>query len=115
MQEIDEKTMVAYLLGDLSEEEQSLVAAQLFTDRYYERLQSVEAELIEDYVRGELSDGERDHFENIFLAAPHRREQVEFARAMFHVLAEAEKREPAQPAPISWWRSLLFFSGSNMS
>ncbi|MGH9938029.1 MAG: hypothetical protein ACREAM_17420, partial [Blastocatellia bacterium] len=69
MPEIDEKTMVEYLLGELPEDKQARLAALLFTDPHYQRLQIVEEELIEDYVRGELSGGERDRFENFFLAA----------------------------------------------
>src|SRR5262249_62252492 len=88
MPEIDEKTMVAYLLGDLSEEEQALAATRLFNEPHYQQLQIVEEELIEDYVRGELSEDKRDRFEKFFLAAPHRRERVEFARALLEALAE---------------------------
>jgi hypothetical protein len=121
MPEIDEKTMVAYLLGDLSEEEQALTATQLFTELHYQRLQIVEEELIENYARGELSEGERDRFENFFLAAPHRRERVEFARAPLKALdekkvkAEAEEHGPAQSPSISWRQSLLLFSRANIS
>ena len=119
MPEIDEKTMVAYLLGDLSEEEQAQAAAQLFTEPRYQQLQIVEEELIEDYARGELSKDERDRFENFILAAPHRRERVEFARSLLDALAEkeaeAEEREPAQPASISRRQSPLFFLRSNIS
>jgi len=118
MPEIDEKTMVAYLLGDLSEEEQALAATQLFTEPNYRRLQIVEEELIEDYARGELSKDERDRFENFFLAAPHRRERVEFTRAMLNALAEREveaEAEEHEPASISWRRSPLLFLRSNIS
>jgi hypothetical protein len=121
MPETDEKMMLAYLLGDLSEEEQALAATRLFTEPHYQQLQIVEEELIEDYVRGELSEDERDHFENFFLAAPHRRERVEFAQVMLEALAEreveaeAEEHEPAQLASISWLQSLLFFLRSNIS
>src|SRR5262245_2048379 len=121
MPEIDEKMMVAYLLGDLSEEEQALAATRLFTEPHYQQLQIVEEELIEDYARGELSEHERDRFENFFLAAPHRRERVEFANVMLEALAEREveaepeENEPAQSASISWLQSLPFFLHSNIS
>jgi hypothetical protein len=111
--------MVAYLLGDLSEEKQALAAAQLFTEPHYQRLQIVEEELIEDYLRGELSRDERDRFENFFLAEPHRRARVEFARAMLKALAEreaqAEEHELTQTASISWRQSALFFLRSKVS
>src|SRR5262245_14372649 len=121
MPEIEEKMMVAYLLGDLSEEEQALAATQLFTEPHYQQLQIVEEELIEDYVRSELSEDEQARFKNFFLAAPHRRERVEFARALLEALAEkkveaeAEEHKPAQPSSISWRQSLLFFLRSNIS
>ncbi|MBI3950501.1 MAG: hypothetical protein HY314_08615 [Acidobacteria bacterium] len=111
----DERLIVRYLLGELLEAEQIRLEERFFTDEeYFERLQAVEDDLIDDYVRGELSRRERERFEIYFLASPGRRERVEFARALMKTLSEAPVMAApasvaARPETISWWQSLLAF------
>ena len=48
---------VKYLLGQLTEEEQVQIEDRAFTDRdYLSSLEGTEADLVDAYVRGELSD-----------------------------------------------------------
>jgi CheY-like chemotaxis protein len=79
---VDEMLLVRYLLGDLTEEEQGQVEDRVFEDsEYLGALEAAEADLIDSYVRGELSRLER-RFECRFLTSPQRQSKVEFARAL---------------------------------
>ncbi|MCI0337298.1 MAG: zf-HC2 domain-containing protein [Acidobacteria bacterium] len=77
-----------YLLGELSAEESGRLEERLFANEGYEQLLVVEEELIEAYVRGELSARDRERFENHFLTSPARRERVEFTKTLFKALEE---------------------------
>src|SRR5215831_2440207 len=91
---MDELLLVKYLLGDLSQEEQVQVEDRAFADPdYLVVLQSVEVDLIDAYVNGELSPEERRGFERQFLASPERRRKVAFARDLARVAAEAKALE----------------------
>jgi hypothetical protein len=76
-------TMRKYLLGELSQEEQSEVEERLFLDsEYFQRLQMFEDDLIDDYVYEELSPDEREKFDNYFLSNPERYESLRIAQAL---------------------------------
>jgi hypothetical protein len=110
---LDEKLVVRYLLGRLPEEEQLQLEERAFSDReYMQNVEAVERDLIDEYVRGELSDFEREQFEKLFLASPERRRKVEFARALTNLvsetpLAERAARSVIRQDAISWWDSFL--------
>jgi anti-sigma factor RsiW len=91
-----------YLLGRISGEEQSRVEERLITDSaYFERVELAEDDLIEEYVRGELSASEREGFENHFLCTPERQQRVGMARTLRGVLSE-EPEPLALPQPVRW-------------
>lgn len=104
----DEESLLArYLLGDLTEDEQVQVENRAFADgNYMATLEAVEADLIDAYVRGELSTPERLRFERLFLAAPSRRRKVDFARALASVADETKAAEPARHEGRPAWPSL---------
>src|SRR4051812_31889342 len=86
----DEGVLVKYLLGYLAEEEQIQVEDRAFADAdYMGALEAAEADLIDSYVRGELSQPDRRSFELRFLTSARRRSKVEFARALSTLSAEA--------------------------
>jgi hypothetical protein len=100
--EINERMMIRYLLGDLSEQEQVQLEERYFTDDdCFQQLLALEDELIDDYVRGELAAGDRKLFEQRFLASPERRQKVEFAQAL--------KQTLPLPPKSSWWQALWRF------
>jgi len=85
----DEKLMVQYLLGNLSVEEQVRIEDRAFSDsNYMGALEAAEADLIDAYVRDELSQSERRRFERRFLISPQRRSKVEFARDLARIAEE---------------------------
>src|SRR5690242_1864700 len=100
---VDELLLVKYLLGKLTEEEQVQVEDRAFADQdYMGALDAAEADLIDNYVRGELAQTDRAAFERQFLASPQRRRKVEFALALVRVTAEAPPVAPRDPAP-AWF------------
>lgn len=114
----EEKLMVRYLLGELSEAEQTQLEDRFFMDNdLFELLQMVKDELIDDYVQGLLSAHERERFERHFLSSPQRRHEVELARTLVKTVAGASAAEAAvpaisRPAPVPWWTSLRAFLSS---
>src|SRR5260370_4312611 len=79
----DEEAVRHYLLGQLQEAEQIAIEDRfLMDDDYFERLEMIEDELIDDYVTGTLSEPDRQAFSAHFLAAPERNKKLKFALAM---------------------------------
>lgn len=86
----DDNLIVRYLLGELSEEEQTRLEDRAFSDiDYLEQVKAVEKDLIDEYARGELSGTALRNFERQFFASDERRGQVEFARALKQVAGES--------------------------
>jgi hypothetical protein len=108
----NEELIARYLLGDLPEEEQALLEDRAFSDRDYMRIiVAVEGDLIDEYVRGGLSDSERLRFERRFLVSAERQRKVEFARALANVIPMATGEDAARQAlalaPPSQWSSFI--------
>lgn len=119
---IHDELIVGYLLGDLPEEEQSEIEDRAFQDeQYLQAILAAESDLIDDYVRGELSASARRQFESRFLTSAERRRKVEFARALASVTPEfavTEKniRPASASVPIIWPRTLAaFLRGLNVA
>jgi hypothetical protein len=94
---LDESTVLrGYLLATMPEEERLELAARYFSDdELFERLKAAEADLIDEYIRGELSAEDRRLFEQTLAAFPGRAERVAFARELQRLPAEG-----AEPAPF---------------
>lgn len=96
---IDRSRLTQYLLGDASERERLELEESYFRkDDAFEQLLATEQELIDDYVSGELSDSDRERFEQNLLRTPEQRERVELSRA----LREMKARSAAGEAPGEW-------------
>ena len=108
----NEKVIARYLLGDLPEEQQVAIEDRAFADKDYLALvTAVENDLIDEYVRQELSPTERQQFERQFLASAERRKRVEFAKALARV---PERTVVSETAKWSWRDSLYaLISGLN--
>ena len=109
----DDKVIARYLLGGLSEAEQTQLEEQAFSDSdYLQHVRAVEKDLMDEYVRGELSGPEREAFEQRFFASESRRRQMEFASALMQVAGESPARassDAAAAATTSWWDSVFLF------
>jgi hypothetical protein len=97
-----------YLLGRLPEPEQEdFEQESLMDDERFEELVSAEDDLIDAYVAGQLGAEDARRFEARFLAAPARRERVEFARALSRLVESDVGRSPAASRRgWSWWLPL---------
>ena len=105
-----EQMMTRYLLGELSESEQSVLEKEYFTDpQFFDQMLKIENELVDDYVRGRLSKEVRERFEQSYMAHPERRERVKFAAALAGKLAHIEEVAPVGPS--IWQRLRLAFFG----
>ena len=108
---IEDKLLTRYLLGTLTEAEQTQVEEWLMDDaNSYERLLALKEELTDQCVLGDLTRKEQQTFARRFLNSPDGREDVLFARALDVVSREAkEARQPviAQTAPEPSWREKL--------
>ncbi len=107
----DETLIVSFLLGELAEDQRTLVEERLFTDDdFYSQVLAIQDDLTDDYIQGRLAGGRRIQFEQRFMKSPRRRERVEFAGAFAAVMPELPAVQPeelSRPTLMSWWQSLL--------
>jgi hypothetical protein len=97
--------MRRYLLGDLPQEERARLEDGYSTDAdMFEEMLATENDLIDSYVRGELTEVERRQFEAEFLQSPQRQEKVEFARTLNQV--SAERMQTVSARGTSHWQEL---------
>ena len=114
---MDQSSIKSYLLGRLPEAERGRIDVQLLTDpNFYERLLAEEDDLIDEYVRNELTAEERKQFEQVFLALEERRDRLIFARSLHDRLAaepvkqetkQAANQATASPVSAPWWRGFF--------
>ncbi len=114
----NEKLISQYLLGELPEEQQVEIEDRACSDKdYLATITTVENDLIDEYVRGELSPSDRQRFESRFLASAERRKRVEFAKALRTAFSESKAPEKnLVQAATGWsWRESLyaFLNGLN--
>jgi CHAT domain-containing protein len=94
-----------YLLGRLPDDERNKVEERLLTDlEFYDRVALEEDALVEQYVFGELTEGERTAFESTFLMTPEGRQQVDLARALKRKAANRSSKPGLESAPPPWQR-----------
>jgi len=92
-----------YLLGEIAEQDRNLIEVRLLTDpQYFNQLVRVEEELTDQYVRCELSRHEREMFEDHFMNAPERREDVAFAKALHRYVSSESIVRPVANGPRAW-------------
>jgi cell division protein FtsB len=89
----DQKSLVQYLLGLLPEAEaERLDELSIADDSFAVKLEAAENDLVDSYVRDELTGDALEQFRNHYLASPTRREKVKFASAL---------QEFGEPAAVS--------------
>jgi hypothetical protein len=116
MERIDsqEDLIKRYLLGELSEAEQTALEDEYFIDpSEYDRLCKAEDELLDAAARGALSEADRERFERSYLTNPGRRRHVKFAKALAQVVDE--NRAAKRAAPQSAGRARIERPGSGLS
>ena len=102
---ISEKLIAQYLLGELPEQQQVEIEDRAFSDHeFMTSITSVENDLIDEYVRRDMSESDRRRFESRFLASESRRKRVEFARSRKERLGRSAPL--AVPGAMRWRRFL---------
>ena len=101
-----------YLLGILPQDQAEELEERLLIDgELYEELLIAEDELVDQFLSGELPDGERETVETHFLRVPGRQEQLLFARALKKYVStngpQAVKNAGAQQKTVDEGRSWL--------
>ncbi|HET9528734.1 MAG TPA: hypothetical protein VFQ92_00165 [Blastocatellia bacterium] len=88
-----------YLLGMAAEDEREQIEERLLiASDYFEELLIAEDELIDQYVKGELSSQDKERFKTHFLIAPERRQKLIFAMALHrHIDTQSSDAEDAAP------------------
>jgi len=83
----------SYLLGQTTDEEQlTRIEQRLLTDaEFFDELEIVEEELIEDYVAERLESEKLENFRRLFLNVPERREKIRLTRSLIQ-LARQDKQ-----------------------
>jgi hypothetical protein len=95
----------AFLLGTLPEVDvERLEHAVLADDGLYDLLLATEEELIDEYVRGALSEAEASSFRGYLDRLPAGRARIDFARELQQALRSNGRTQ-------AWWRSLLESTG----
>ena len=99
----DDQLLIRYLLGSLEEDKaERLDELSVADDDFAWRLKAVENDMVDSYVRGDLSGETLARFESFYVSTPRRRERVEFARAL---LAFTAKHAP--PRTRGWFTAPL--------
>jgi hypothetical protein len=79
----DDQLVIQYLLGDVpADEAERLDELSIVDDEFAVRLNNVENDLVDAYVRGELAGATRERFQSHYLCSPRRREKVNFAESL---------------------------------
>jgi len=92
---LEDALLRRYLLGALSEAEAERLHELTVTDEEFAgRLDAIENDLVDAYVRDELSQENLERFKTYYLASPRRREKVHFAEGFLAL----ERRADAAPA-----------------
>lgn len=94
---LDDVSARKFLLGQLSPEEQGRIEELAFDDtEIFTLLESVEDDLIDDFIQGELSADEKRRFKSHFLSLPGRQENLKISRVMRRHFDETEIEEPVK-------------------
>jgi hypothetical protein len=99
-----------YLLGELTEADQTAIERELLADReQFDLVCAVEDDLIDGYLRGKISRADRERFESHYLASAYNRERMATAKILIAGIdqiagerAKAGERETV----LSWWKQV---------
>jgi hypothetical protein len=102
-----ENSIRRYLLGELAEADQAALEQELLINRgKFKHVWAVENELVDSYVRGEMSRADRKRFEGHYLTSPLHRERVAIAESFLTIIDQAvgERVGVRENEPIVHWR-----------
>lgn len=106
-----DQLITKYFFGELSDDERGQLEERYFTDsEFLERMQAIEAELIENYVGGALPKEAAAKFEVHMLQSPHQQQKLAFTESVFRVATKQTDtiRPKAKTKTKSWSFPLMF-------
>jgi len=104
---VEDDAVIQYLLGGATEEQAELLDRwSVSDDDFADRLKALENNLVDAYVRGELTGETLERFRTYYLASPLRREKVRFAETLLP-LADKRPPVPIRQAQVLSWRPVL--------
>jgi anti-sigma factor RsiW len=105
-----DERIIAYLLKDLPEEELEQFEDECFAQESWPvQINLVEEDLIDDYLRGELTQERRSRFERNYLTTEARQERVRMAAALLRHIDQqhTDQATIAVPPPQTSWSERL--------
>ncbi|HEY7405176.1 MAG TPA: hypothetical protein VIB39_16745 [Candidatus Angelobacter sp.] len=104
-----DELLTRYLLGDLpADQTEKLDELSIADDEFAWRLNGVENDLVDEFVRGELHGDNLNRFRSFYLSSPGRRQKVEFAAGLLELKNRAAvevERPKSFLSRTSWWRA----------
>jgi hypothetical protein len=111
----EDEVIARYLLGSLTEQEQSALEERFFADNeFFERMLEVEEDLIDEYLQDELPDSEHEQMEKLLRSSRRQWHELEFNRLLAYdvrkFLARSKKLSEVEPTlasvgePARWQR-----------
>jgi hypothetical protein len=101
-----------YLLRQASDEEAAALEQEYFEHPdALDRIAAAEEDLIEDYLSGQLSAADREHFDRAYLSVPHHRIRVETIRRL---MANAAQSAPPAPRKVLPFTARRFLGSAGM-
>ncbi|HKV95331.1 MAG TPA: hypothetical protein VJW20_22490 [Candidatus Angelobacter sp.] len=89
----NDELLTRYLLGDLpAQQAEQLDELSVADDEFAWRLNGVENDLVDGFVRGELEGGNLQKFQSAYLSSARRRQKVEFAAGLLELERRAALR-----------------------
>jgi hypothetical protein len=114
-QRVDDQTLRAYLFGLLPQDQtERLDELGVIDDEFAARLDTVESDLVDAYVRGELAGDTLAKFQTVYLSSARRRQKVAFAESLYSLggkqlsPAATNRVASAKPAFGSWFGIFAF-------
>jgi hypothetical protein len=90
---VNRDELIAYLLHQMPEEQRAALEDRWMEDPdLHQQLRSVEAELLDAYVRGDVSASDRTSIESFLLTSNSQRRKLEFAQALRTAVSPPRKR-----------------------
>jgi len=108
----DDRLVTQYLLGSTSgEETDRLDELSLTDDEFAARLDLVENDLVDAYVKGQLGGETLERFESFYLGSPRRQEKVRFAEALAKLTDRPVAAAVSSKAARHQWTLAWSFAG----
>lgn len=99
-----------YVLGNLSEDERDQLEQSYFSDTAeFEEIEIAEDDLVDAYVRNQLTADDRRRFETVAASSPRLRQRVEFAKLLSEKTASPPPVVVEEVPKRSRWRELFAF------